>query len=62
MSPDRDTPEEIGAPVLGGDQVPRAPDAAPVTFVGGTGRSGTHVVAQLLSRNERLAVIKNRKR
>ena len=57
MSPDRDTPEEIGAPVLGGDQVPRAPDAAPVTFVGGTGRSGTHVVAQLLSRNERLAVI-----
>jgi hypothetical protein len=52
-----ETPEEVGAPVLGGEQVPRADDVAPVTFVGGTGRSGTHVLGQLLSRNQRLALI-----
>jgi Sulfotransferase family len=57
MSPTHGTPEEIGAPVLGGEQVPRAGDVAPVTFVGGTGRSGTHVLGQLLSRNKRLALI-----
>ncbi len=57
MSPTHGTPEEIGAPVLGGEQVPRADDVAPVTFVGGTGRSGTHVLGQLLSRNKRLALI-----
>jgi hypothetical protein len=51
------TPEEEGAPVLGGEQVPRGDDVAPVTFVGGTGRSGTHVLAQLLSRNERMALV-----
>ena len=57
MTPEHGTPEEVGAPVLGGDQVPRAPDVAPVTFVGGTGRSGTHVMGQLLSRNQRFALI-----
>jgi hypothetical protein len=57
VSPSQRTPEEIGAPVLGGEQVPRADDVAPVTFVGGTGRSGTHVLGQLLSRNQRLALI-----
>ncbi|UJA20988.1 sulfotransferase [Thermoleophilia bacterium SCSIO 60948] len=29
----------------------RAPDPAPVVFVGGTGRSGTHILARLLSKN-----------
>ncbi|MDQ3572739.1 MAG: sulfotransferase [Actinomycetota bacterium] len=40
---------------------PRAADlpleAAPIVFVGGTGRSGTHVVARLLGRSEHLALI-----
>jgi hypothetical protein len=51
------TPAERTAPVIGGEQVPRADGVAPVTFVGGTGRSGTHVLAQLLSRNEWLALV-----
>ncbi|MQA74149.1 MAG: hypothetical protein GEU88_07400 [Solirubrobacterales bacterium] len=55
--PHQGTPAEAGAPVLGGEQVPRADDVAPVTFIGGTGRSGTHVLAQLLSRNARLALV-----
>jgi hypothetical protein len=57
MSPHLGTPDEVGAPVLGGEQVPRADAIAPVTFVGGTGRSGTHVLGQLLSRHKRLALI-----
>jgi len=40
---------------------PRATDlplgAAPIVFVGGTGRSGTHVVARLLGRSEHFALI-----
>ena len=56
MSPQQ-TPEEVGAPVFGGGQVPRAPAVPPVTFLGGTGRSGTHVLGQLLTRNARLALI-----
>jgi hypothetical protein len=51
------TPAELGTPVVGGEQVPRAEGVAPVTFVGGTGRSGTHVLAQLLTRNEWLALV-----
>ena len=50
-------PAEAPSPVLDGIEVTRADEVAPVTFVGGTGRSGTHVLAQLLSRNERLALI-----
>jgi Sulfotransferase family len=33
------------------------PDTAPIVFVGGTGRSGTHVIAQLLCRSVDLALI-----
>ena len=33
------------------------PDVVPITFVGGTGRSGTHIVAQFLGRNNKLASI-----
>ena len=57
MTNDVGRPAEEPSPVLDGAEVPRAGDVAPVTFVGGTGRSGTHVLAQLLSRNERLALI-----
>ncbi len=53
----RTRPAEETPPVVGGEQVPRAPKLAPITFVGGTGRSGTHVLAQVLSRNRRLALI-----
>ena len=38
------TPAELPSPVVGGEQVQRAPEVPPVTFVGGTGRSGTHVL------------------
>ena len=55
--PDHATPADLTPPVLGGEQVPRAEAVAPVTFVGGTGRSGTHILGQLLSRNEWLALI-----
>jgi hypothetical protein len=55
--PHRGTPAELDTPVVGGEQVPRSEAVAPVTFIGGTGRSGTHVLAQLLSRNEWLALV-----
>lgn len=51
------TPAQRPPPVLGGVEIERAPELAPITFVGGTGRSGTHVLAQLLSRNRRIALI-----
>ncbi len=35
--------------MFGGVEVERAPEPAPLLFVGGTGRSGTHVLAQLVS-------------
>ncbi len=38
-------------------EAPRAPEVPPVVFVGGTGRSGTHVVAKLLSKNWRFETI-----
>jgi hypothetical protein len=50
-------PAEVPAPVLDEVEVPRGDDVAPVTFIGGTGRSGTHILAQLLSRNERFALV-----
>ena len=40
-----------GAPLSGMKRVP------PVTFVGGTGRSGTHIVARLLGRHGKLRLI-----
>jgi hypothetical protein len=55
--PYRGTPAELGPPVLGDVEVPRAEGVAPITFVGGTGRSGTHVLGQLLSRNQWLALV-----
>ena len=54
---DPQTPAQRKPPVLGGVEIERAPELAPITFVGGTGRSGTHVLAQVLSRNRRIALI-----
>jgi Sulfotransferase family len=53
----RPTPAQRTPPVLGGVEIERPPELAPITFVGGTGRSGTHVLAQVLSRNRRIALI-----
>lgn len=51
------TPAELRAPVLGGVHLERAPELARIVFVGGTGRSGTHVLAQVLSRNRRFGLV-----
>jgi hypothetical protein len=40
-----------------GMEIPRVRGVPPVVFVGGTGRSGTHIVAQLLGRSHNLAMI-----
>lgn len=45
-----------GAPGYGVEDRP-AQHITPITFVGGTGRSGTHVVAQLLGRHKRVTAI-----
>jgi hypothetical protein len=42
--------------VLGPD-VARAPKVPRIVFIGGTGRSGTHIIAQLLGRSHNLAMI-----
>ncbi|MGH2954575.1 MAG: sulfotransferase [Solirubrobacterales bacterium] len=50
-------PAEQQPPVLGGEHPERAPELAPIVFVGGTGRSGTHVLAQVISRNRRFGLV-----
>ena len=57
MSERYGTPAELRPPVLGGEHPERAPELAPIVFVGGTGRSGTHVLAQVISRNRRFGLI-----
>jgi hypothetical protein len=51
------TPDETPSPVLGGETPERAEETAKLVFVGGTGRSGTHVLAQLIGRHNRYAGI-----
>ena len=51
------TPDEGPSPVLGGHTPERAPETAKLVFVGGTGRSGTHVLSQLISRHHRYALV-----
>jgi hypothetical protein len=51
------TPEEAPSPVLGGDTPERAAHTTELVFVGGTGRSGTHVLSQLLARHHRYALV-----
>jgi Sulfotransferase family len=57
MSERYGTPAELRSPVLGGEHPERAGELAPIVFVGGTGRSGTHVLAQVISRNRRFGLI-----
>ena len=51
------TPDEAASPVLGGETRERAPEVAKLVFVGGTGRSGTHVLSQLISRHNRYGLV-----
>jgi hypothetical protein len=51
------TPEEAPSPVLGGETPDRAPDTAKLVFIGGTGRSGTHVLSRLVARHNRYALV-----
>ncbi len=51
------TPDEAPSPVLGGEVIERAPETAKLVFIGGTGRSGTHVLSQLVSRHNRYALV-----
>jgi hypothetical protein len=57
MKPDHPRPADAPSPVLGGVEVERAPEIPPLVFVGGTGRSGTHVLAQLLSRHDAFGLV-----
>jgi hypothetical protein len=51
------TPDEAPSPVVGGTVIERAPETAKLVFIGGTGRSGTHVLSQLVSRHNRYALV-----
>ena len=55
--PDFRTPDQTPSPVLGGKAIERAEETAKLVFIGGTGRSGTHVLAQLVSRHNRYALV-----
>ena len=50
-------PAEAPSPVLGGHEVARASGPPKVLFIGGTGRSGTHVLSQLISRHARFGLV-----
>lgn len=50
-------PAEAPSPVLGGGEIERAPTQTPLLFIGGTGRSGTHVLSQLVSRHDRFGLV-----
>jgi hypothetical protein len=51
------TPDEAPSPVHGGHVIERADETAKLVFIGGTGRSGTHVLSQLISRHNRYALV-----
>ena len=51
------TPATSAAEVAPTVEIPRPRAVPAVVFVGGTGRSGTHIVAQLLGRSHNLAMI-----
>lgn len=51
------SPAQAPSPVLGGHDVARAAAPPKVVFIGGTGRSGTHVLAQLISRHARFGLV-----
>ena len=51
------TPDEAPSPVLGGETPSARRRPAKLVFVGGTGRSGTHVLSQLISRHNRYGLV-----
>lgn len=50
-------PADSPSPVLGGIEVERPGEPVPLVFIGGTGRSGTHVLAQLVSRHDEYGLV-----
>ncbi len=57
MAKDLGTPDELPSPVYGGGEIDRAPELARLVFIGGTGRSGTHVLSRLLGRHDRFGLV-----
>jgi hypothetical protein len=51
------TPDEGPSPIAGDVEPVRADELAQLVFIGGTGRSGTHVLAQLISRHHRYGLV-----
>lgn len=51
------TPDEGPSPIAGEGEAERADELGQLVFVGGTGRSGTHVLAQLISRHHRYGLV-----
>ncbi len=51
------TPDEAPSPIAGDVEAERADELASLVFVGGTGRSGTHVLSQLISRHHRYGLV-----
>ncbi len=51
------TPDEAPSPIAGDVEPERADEVARLVFIGGTGRSGTHVLAQLVSRHHAFALV-----
>ncbi len=57
MTKDLGTPDDLPSPVFGGIEIERAPELAKLVFIGGTGRSGTHVLSRLLGRHDRFGLV-----
>jgi hypothetical protein len=51
------TPDEGPSPIAGDVEAERADELASLVFIGGTGRSGTHVLSQLISRHHRYGLV-----
>lgn len=50
-------PADSPSPVLDGIEVERPSQPTPLVFIGGSGRSGTHVLSQLVSRHDQYGLV-----
>ena len=57
LMPHFGTPDEAPSPIAGDVEPERADELAQLVFIGGTGRSGTHVLSQLISRHHRYGLV-----